>query len=180
MTARVYRLDEAAALLGATPGLLDAWLRHLPEAWLTADEGPDTWSAIAVVGHLIHGEDADWIPRARHLLDHGESRPWEPFDRFAMFTKFEGWPMPRLLDRFAEARAAGLATLASWRLTDDDLARTTLHPEFGRVTLGQHLATWVAHDLSHVAQIARVMAGRYAPDAGPWAAYLPILGRRRP
>ena len=174
-----YRPDEALALLEKTPRALDALLRDLPDAWLTADEGPDTWSAIAVVGHLIDGEETDWIPRARHLLDHGESRAWEPFDRFAMFTRFAGWSMPRLLDRFAEIRAENLVTLASWKLTEADLDKTTLHPEFGRVTLGQHLATWVAHDLGHVAQVARVMARRYADDVGPWAKYLSIVRGRQ-
>ncbi|HEX7879676.1 MAG TPA: DinB family protein [Candidatus Eisenbacteria bacterium] len=178
MSTSNYRRDEAARLLEATPGLLDAWLRNLPESWLAANEGEGTWSPIDIVGHLIHGEEADWIPRARHLLDHGESKPWEPFDRFGMFTKFGGWSMPRLLDRFAEARAESLVMLTSWQLAEADLDRSTLHPEFGVVTLRQHLATWVAHDLNHVAQIARVMAGRYRGDAGPWSAYLPILKHR--
>jgi len=175
-----YRLDEATTLLATTPALLDSWLRPLGDSWLTANEGPDTWSALDIVGHLIHGEETDWIPRVRHLLDHGETRPWEPFDRFGMFTKFKWWPTARLLDRLAEARAHSLATLAAWQLTEADLERTTLHPEFGRVTLRQHLATWVVHDLNHLAQMARVMAGRYRADTGPWVAYLPILAERSP
>jgi hypothetical protein len=159
-----YRLDEATALLERTPRILDAWLRGLPEPWLACDEGPETWSPRVVIGHLIHGEKTDWIPRARRILEHGESRAFEPFDRFAQLRDQAG----RTLD-------AQLDELRALKLTDADLARRGRHPALGAVTLGQLLATWVAHDLDHVQQIARVMAKRYASDVGPWAEYLRVV-----
>lgn len=177
MTDRVYRLDEAAAILARTPGILRAWLSGLPDAWTTATEGPGTWSAFDVVGHLIHGERTDWLPRAEHLLEHGESVPFPVFDRTAMFEASKGKSLAQLLDTFDALRSANLALLRSKSLTEADLDRRGRHPEFGPVTLRQHLATWVAHDLSHLAQIARVMAKRYEEEVGPWTAYLSILSR---
>ncbi|HET7903854.1 MAG TPA: DinB family protein [Candidatus Eisenbacteria bacterium] len=177
MTDRVYRLDEAAAILSRTPGILRAWLSGLPDAWTTATEGPGTWSAFDVVGHLIHGERTDWLPRAEHLLEHGESLAFPVFDRTAMFDASKGKSLAQLLDTFDALRSANLALLRSKALTEADLDRRGRHPEFGPVTLRQHLATWVAHDLSHLAQIARVMAKRYEKEVGPWTAYLSILSR---
>lgn len=170
----VYTLREATALLARTPRLLDAWLRDLPEVWLVCDEGPGTWNARAVVGHLIVGEETDWLPRVRHLLAHGSARTFPPFDREAQHRR-PVRPMPELLDEFAALRTRSLDELASLELAAPDLERLGRHPEFGEVTLGQHLATWVAHDLTHVAQIARAMAKRYATDVGPWRAYLRIV-----
>jgi hypothetical protein len=177
MTDRVYRLDEAAAILSRTPGILRAWLSGLPDAWTTATEGTGTWSAFDVVGHLIHGEQTDWLPRAEHLLEHGESLAFPVFDRKAMFEASKGKSLADLLDTFDALRSANLALLRSKALTEADLDRRGRHPEFGPVTLRQHLATWVAHDLSHLAQIARVMAKRYEKEVGPWTAYLSILSR---
>jgi hypothetical protein len=170
-----YRLDEALAILERTPRTLDAFLHDLPDAWARASEGPETWSPYDVVGHLIHGERTDWIPRARVILEHGEDEPFEPFDRFAQFESSQGKSLEALLDEFAALRAASLEALSAWGLSPADLERTGRHPELGRVTLGQHLATWVVHDLGHLAQIARAMAKQYADEVGPWGAYLPIL-----
>ena len=172
-----FSLADGIPVLERTPQVLDAWLRGVPEPWLRANEGPDTFSAFDNLGHLIHGERTDWIPRARIIREHGESRPFEKFDRFAMYKESEGKTVGELLDTFAELRRANLATLTAWRLTAQDLERRGRHPELGAVTLGQLLATWVAHDLGHLGQIARVMAKRYKTDVGPWVAYLPILTR---
>ncbi|MBL9077787.1 MAG: DinB family protein [Planctomycetes bacterium] len=169
-----YPLDDGPALLARTPALLDAWLRPLPAAWLTADEGPGTWHALEVLGHLIEGERHDWIPRARHLLQHGTAVPFAPFDRFAQQRRPHR-TVDQLLDEFAACRAESLADLAALRLTAADLERRGRHPEFGVVTLGQHLATWLAHDLTHVVQIARAMAHRCREAVGPWRAYLRVV-----
>jgi len=169
-----FDLSEAHALLGRTPAMLDAWLRGLPAAWLSCDEGPDTWTPHAVVGHLIVGEQTDWMPRVRHLLEHGPRVPFPVFDREAQFAR-PPQSLGELLDEFALLRRQSLGELLSLDLAPQDLERLGRHPEFGEVTLGQHLATWVAHDLTHVTQIARVMARRYASDVGPWRAYLRVV-----
>ena len=173
-----FALDDALPVLTRTPAVLDAWLRDLPGVWTEADEGPGTWSAFDVVGHLIHGERTDWLPRARILLEHGEARPFEPFDRFAQERESAGKTLPELLETFAALRAANLDALRALDLTAADLERRGAHPALGPVTLGELLATWVAHDLGHLAQIARVMAKRYRDGVGPWAAYLPVLHDR--
>jgi DinB superfamily len=169
-----FDLEEARALLARTPHLLDGWLRDLPAAWLTCDEGEGTWNAIAVLGHLIEGERSDWIFRTRHLLQHGPAVAFPPFDREAQFAR-PPQPIGALLDEFAARRRQSLTELAALGLRPADLARQGRHPEFGLVTLGQHLATWVAHDLTHVTQIARVMARRYRSAVGPWRAYLRVV-----
>lgn len=172
-----YHLERALEILERTPRVLDEMLRGLDPAWTEANEGPDTWSPTFVVGHLLHGEEADWIPRARWILDHGESRPFEPFDRTAMLQRYAGWPVEKLLDRFAELRAESLETLRGLRLTDAKLDLPGAHPDFGRVTLRQLLATWVVHDLGHLVQVARTLARQYDEAAGPWRAYLSVLTR---
>lgn len=174
-----FSLDRAVPLLRVTPAVLHAWLAELPEPWVRTNEGTDTWSPYDVVGHLIHGERTDWIPRVEHLLQHGASRPFTPFDRFAMFRDSHGKSLDQLLDTFAELRAGNVDRLESFRLAPEDLRRQGLHPELGQVTLGQLLATWVAHDLNHLGQIARVMGHQYAEEVGPWIAYLPLLHRRQ-
>lgn len=176
MVAADFRLDDALPVLRRTPAVLRALLLDLPGPWIEATEGPGTWSPFDVVGHLIHGERTDWVPRVEHLLRHGDAVPFPPFDREAMFAASRGLSLGELLDTFAGLRAESLARLTALGLTEADLARRGRHPELGVVTLGQHLATWVAHDLSHVAQVARVMARRYGAAVGPWRAYLPILG----
>lgn len=170
-----FDLQTGPEILRRTPATVAAMVRGLPESWTHRNEGPDTWSVYDILGHLVHGEDADWIPRARIILDHGAARAFEPFDRFAQFAASMGKTLPQLLDEFAAARARSLAQLAEMRLTSEDMARPGRHPDFGAVTLGQLLSTWVAHDLDHIAQIARVMAKSHGEDAGPWKAYLRVL-----
>ncbi len=179
--ATVVQLDPAEAIpvLTRTPAVLRALLDGIPEPWIRADEGPGTWTPFDVVGHLIHGERTDWIPRAEIILSEGEARTFDVFDRLAMFEASRGRSLGELLDTFAELRAANVGRLVAMRLTAADLARRGRHPGLGTVTLGQHLATWVAHDLSHVAQIARVMGKRYREAAGPWRPYLPMLQDER-
>ncbi|MFN0241919.1 MAG: DinB family protein [Planctomycetota bacterium] len=161
----------------ATPRALDALLAGLSAPWLFANEGNRTFHAHLVVGHLIHGERTDWIPRMKRILEHGDALAFEPFDRFARAPAERLSDTRELLGIFAELRAQNLATLEALRLTPDHLEKRGRHPELGPVTLGELLATWVVHDLDHLAQIARVMAKRYAVDVGPWKAYLPIVTR---
>jgi hypothetical protein len=172
-----FDLGTGIAVLERTPATLRAMLSGLPAAWLDGTEGPDTWSPYVVVGHLIHGERTDWIPRAKIILAQGAERRFTPFDRFAQFRESQGKPLDVLLDEFAELRGQNLATLRGWRLSDAQLALEGEHPDFGAVSLRQLLATWVAHDLGHLAQAARVMARQYRDAVGPWRAYLPIMDR---
>jgi hypothetical protein len=172
-----FDLSAGIAVLSRTPQTLRAMLAGLPSSWIDATEGPDTWSPYVIVGHLIHGERTDWIARARIILAQGPDRRFTPYDRFAQFHESEGKPLADLLDEFAHLRAENLTVLAGWRLTDGQLDLTGEHPAFGSVTLRQLLATWVAHDLGHVAQTARVMAKQYREAIGPWRAYLPIMDR---
>ena len=172
-----FVLSEGVAVLERTPGVLRAMLAGLPSEWIERDEGADTWSPFVIVGHLVHGERTDWIPRARIILEQGTDRRFTPYDRFAQFRESEGKSLTTLLDEFDAVRRENLATLGDWRLTEEQLEFTGEHPEFGSVKLRQLLATWVAHDLSHIAQIARVMAKQYRDAIGPWRAYLPIVDR---
>ena len=172
-----FQLTEAIAVLERTPATLRALLGGLPDSWTTVDEGAQTFSPFDNVGHLIHGERTDWIPRARLILAQGVNRRFEPYDRFAQIRESEGKSLAELLDEFARLRAENLDTLRSWKLSERELALEGEHPELGSVTLRQLLATWVAHDLGHIAQTSRVMAKRYRESVGPWRAYLPILDR---
>ncbi|MEP6767044.1 MAG: DinB family protein [Acidobacteriota bacterium] len=172
-----FDLEQSRAILERTPHTLRALLAGLSPAWIEATEGPDTWSPYVVVGHLLHGERADWIARAQIILAQGANRRFTPFDRLAQYHESRGKTLSELLDEFARLRADNLATLAGWRVTEAQLALEGEHPDFGPVTLRQLLATWVAHDLSHIAQAARVMAKQYREAVGPWRAYLPLLDR---
>ena len=172
-----FEMEKAVPVLERTPRVLRALLEGLPAEWTDADEGPETWSPYVVVGHLIHGERTDWIPRARIILAQGADRRFEPFDRFAQQRESAGRSTAELLEEFARLRAANLATLRGWNLGPRELALEGEHPELGRVTLEQLLATWAAHDLSHLAQTARVLAKQYREAVGPWRAYLPLLDR---
>jgi hypothetical protein len=174
-TRRAFTMDEAVAILERTPATLDALLRGLPEDWISANEGGDSWSPFDVIGHLIHGERTDWVPRARIIMEHGESRPFVKFDRFAQFEESKGRTLASLLDDFAALRREGLRELGALHLTNADLDRRGRHPELGIVTLRQLLSTWVAHDLDHVVQISRVLARQYSDEVGPWRAYLRII-----
>ena len=170
-----FALDDSLAILSRTPTVLDHWLRGLPRSWIHDNEGPDTWSPYDVVGHLIHGETTDWISRAQIILEHGDTRPFEPFDRFAQLDKTDE-SIDQRLDEFTTLRRASLEALVGMALTPTDLQRRGHHPELGQVTLGELLATWTAHDLNHIVQIARVMARRYRDDVGVWREYLGVMG----
>jgi DinB superfamily len=174
-TRRPFVMEEAVAILARTPATLDALLRGLPEGWIAAHEGGETWSPFDVVGHLIHGEQTDWMPRVRIILSHGEARAFDRFDRLAQFAVSERRTLARLLEEFRTLRRENLRELAALRLTEADLDRHGRHPELGIVTLRQLLATWVAHDLDHVMQISRVLARQYSDEVGPWRAYLRII-----
>ena len=170
-----FDVSSATAVLERTPATLAALLRGLGKEWLDADEGPNTWSPYFNIAHLILGERTDWIPRARIILEQGANRAFTPFDMNTHLA--ERRPITTLLDEFAALRAANVATLRAWNLTDAQLALAGVHPEFGEVTLRQLLATWVTHDLGHIAQISRVMAKQYRDAIGPWRAYLPVVDR---
>jgi hypothetical protein len=172
-----FELTRALEVLERTPAAFRALLDGLSEAWTAPNEGPDTFSAFDNLGHLIHGERTDWIPRARLILAQGSNRRCEPFDRFAMYRESEGKSVADLLDEFTRLREDNLATLRGWQLTEPELALEGEHPTLGPVTLRQLLATWVVHDLGHLAQTARVLAKQYREEVGPWRAYLPVLGR---
>jgi hypothetical protein len=172
-----FDLTTGTAILERTPNTLRALLSGLPSAWTDATEGPETWSPYVVVGHLIHGERTDWIPRAEIILAQGPYRRFTPYDRYAQFRDSQGKSLGDLLDELARLRAQNLATLAGWKLTEAELALEGEHPAFGPVTLRQLLATWVAHDLGHLAQVSRVMAKQYRDAVGPWREYLSIMDR---
>jgi len=168
-------LSHTIALLSRTPAALNLLLRDLPDCWTSRNEGETTWSAFDIVGHLIHGERADWMPRAKRILEFGEACPFDPFDRLAQFRDSQGKSLPQLLDEFSRLRAENLAELRALNLQPADLARRGLHPALGATTLSQLLATWAVHDLTHLHQLSRVMAHQYREAVGPWSAYLGVL-----
>lgn len=168
-------VEECIAVLTRTPGTLDALLRGLPDQWTTATEGPGTWSPFDVVGHLIHGEQTDWMARLTIILEHGPERPFDPFDREAQFRDSHGKTLPVLLDEFRELRQANVARLRSLDLQASQFDLEGTHPVLGRVTLRELLATWTAHDLAHMVQINRVMAKRYKQCVGPFAQFLSVM-----
>ena len=170
-----FKLEPAIKVLQRTPATLNSLLHDLPEPLLFQNEGPETWSPYDVVGHLIHGEETDWMPRAKMILDYGETRPFEPFNRVAMFEHSEGKSIAELLDTFARLRAKNLDELKRLNLTPTLLEKRGTHPELGTVTMKQLLSTWVVHGLGHIRQVVRVMAKQYRDEVGPWKAYLSIL-----
>ena len=171
------RFDLALSIdvLRRTPPTLDALLQGVDDAWARATEGPDTFSPFDVVGHLIDGEETDWMTRARLILARGPSVRFEPYDRFRHYQRNAGRTLASLLAEFATLRTANLAELAGWRLTAAQLGLPGEHPALGPVTLRQLLAGWVVHDLGHLAQVARVMAKQYKEEVGPWVPFLPVL-----
>ena len=169
------QLEQAIALLSRTPATLNALLRDLPEFWTHSSEGPNTWTAFDIVGHLIQGEHTDWIPRATMILQKGESQTFTPFNREGQNEKSQGKSLPQLLDEFAAVRAENLTQLRAMNLQPGDLDRRGRHPNFGPVTLGQLLATWAAHDLTHLHQLSRLMAYQYRDAVGPWSVFLGVL-----
>jgi DinB family protein len=170
-----HNLEHTVSLLSRTPGALNALLRDLPEAWTRRNEGEKTWSAFDVVGHLIHGERTDWMPRARMILESGESRAFDPFDRWAQERESRGKTLEQLLDEFARLRWESLDELRALNLQPGDYAKRGRHPALGVVTLSELLATWAVHDLTHLHQISRTMAHQYREAVGPWGAFLGVL-----
>jgi hypothetical protein len=172
-----FELESAKTVLARTPNVLSSLLKDMPDDWTRQNEGPDTFSPFDVVGHLIHGELTDWIPRTRVILEHGPKVTFEPFDRFAQAETSKGKTLNQLLEEFSALRGQNLITLDELCLTKEQLSLEGRHPALGTVTPGQLLSTWVVHDLGHIGQIVRVMAKCYASEVGPWAAYLRVLGR---
>lgn len=168
-------LPDTISLLARTPVTLNALLRDLPETWTRRNEGENTWSAFDVVGHLIHGERTDWMPRARIVLQSGEARTFEPFDRWAQARESQGKSLEQLLDEFARLRSESLSELRGLNLRPEDFARRGRHPALGVVTLSELLAAWAAHDLTHLHQISRIMAHQYREAVGPWSKFLGVL-----
>ncbi len=170
-----HNLQNTISLLTRTPAALNALLRDLPETWTRRNEGENTWSAFDIIGHLNHGERTDWMPRARMVLQFGETQAFEPFDRQGHAREMQGKSLAYLLDEFARLRSESLAELLALNLRQEDLERRGRHPSLGVVTLSALLATWAAHDLTHLHQISRVMAHQYREVVGPWSAYLGVL-----
>ena len=172
-----FSLAQARQILERTPATLRTLLTGLDESWLSAREGAETWNAVEVIAHLADLEDVDWMTRTRIILEQGEGTPFPPIDRVRFRASLENQTLGQLLDAFAARRADNLRTLADLHLGAEHLARTGTHPTFGRVTLEQLLAAWAVHDLTHVAQIVRVLAKRYDAAVGPWKEFLGVLKR---
>jgi hypothetical protein len=170
-----FDLNASITVLARTPAALQALLGGLPDSWTRGTEGPDTFSPFDVVGHLVDGEETDWIPRARLILSRGPDTRFEPYDRFRHRARNVGRSLESLLQEFARLRGKNLDLLRSWKLGDAELDLRGVHPTFGAVTLRELLAAWVVHDLGHVAQAARVMAKQYKAAVGPWVPFMPVL-----
>ncbi len=170
-----FKLDEAAKLLSRTPSVIRTMLTSLPERWTSNNYGPKTFSPFDVVGHLIHGDQTDWVVRARQILETQNSEPFQPFDRYAMYETSRGKTIAQLLDEFEQVRGESLKNLTAMNITEAQFELSGKHPAFGNVTLRQLLATWVVHDMNHIHQIAKCMAHQYRDAVGPWKEYLSIL-----
>jgi hypothetical protein len=170
-----HTLDATLALLGRTPAALNGLLRDLPDVWTRTNEGEATWSAFDVVGHLVYGERTDWLPRTKIILEFGETRPFDPFDRWGHVREVEGKALGELLDEFSRLRSANLDSLRALNLSASDLDKRGRHPGLGLVTLSQLLASWPVHDLTHLHQISRVLAHQYREDVGPWTQYMGVM-----
>ena len=170
-----FDLEKAIEVLERTPGVLSSLLDSLSADWTSSNEGGESWSAYDVVGHLIHGEKTDWIPRVDIILSPGADKHFQPFDRFAQMGESGKKTLRQLLQEFSNLRKSNIERLRAMDISDEDLAKTGIHPAFGEVTLAQLLATWVAHDLNHIGQIVRVMAKQYKAEVGPWVEYLRIM-----
>jgi hypothetical protein len=170
-----HDLENSVALLTRTPAALDALLRGLPETWTHHNEGEGTFTVVDVVGHLIYADRVDWMPRACLILEHGETRPFEPFDRWGHVEECKGRTLPQLLDEFSLVRAGCLDDLRALNLMPSQLELRGRHPSLGPVTLSELLATWAAHDLTHLHQISRIMANQYRDKVGPFGAFLGVL-----
>jgi hypothetical protein len=170
-----HNLENTIALLARTPATLNVLLRDLPDAWTSVNEGGNTFNAFDVVGHLVHGERTDWMPRAQRILEFGESRAFDPYDRFAQERESAGKSLPQLLDEFADLRGKNLDDLRALDLTDQKLQLRGKHPRLGSVTLANLLATWAAHDMTHLHQVSRILAHQYRDAVGPWTVFLGVL-----
>lgn len=170
-----HNLEQTISLLSRTPAALNALVRDLPEPWTRHNEGETSWSVFDIVGHLIHGERTDWMPRARMVLQFQEGKTFEPFDRLGQVRESQGKSLEQLLDEFARLRSENLRELRALKLRPEDLALRGRHPALGVVTLSQLLATWAVHDLTHLHQVSRVMAHQYRDAVGPWSEYLGVL-----
>lgn len=170
-----YSFEGAAEILERTPAVLNTLLRNIDDGWVMSNEGPDTFSPYDVVGHLIHGEKTDWVPRAKIILEFGTSRPFTPWDRFAQYEISKGKTLQQLLDEFEVIRKENMAWFRSINISEADLEKTGLHPVLGEISLRNLLSTWVVHDLTHIAQITRVMAKQYRGEMGPWPEFFRIL-----
>ena len=168
---------EIVAILSATPSTFRAMLLNLPDRLITHNECDESWCPFDIVGHLIHGDKTDWIPRLHRILELGETEPFMPFDRFTQFKDSEGKTLTELLDAFEKLRRDNLEELKSLHLTEKQLYLTGTHPELGIVTIRQLLHTWAVHDMSHLAQTARVISRQYSDDVGPWKDYIPIVNK---
>jgi hypothetical protein len=170
-----YSKEQAIEILERTPAVLKSLLANINDDWVMNNEGPDTFSPYDVVGHLLHGEKTDWVVRAKIILEHGVNKPFDPYDRFAQYEESKGKSLQELLNEFEAIRKENMNWLSSVQLTEDDLERKGKHPVLGEVTLRNLLSTWVVHDLTHIAQVTRVMAKQYTEEMGPWPQFFRIL-----
>lgn len=170
-------INKSIEILEKTPAVLQHLLGGISKGWTQNNEGDDTWSPFDVVGHLVHGEKTDWIPRLQLIMQHSDSQTFEPYDRFAQFKLSEGKSMSDLLEEFGSCRKNNISILKGLNLSEEDLKRKAIHPSLGLVTMKQLIAAWVVHDLGHIAQISRVMAKQYQTEIGPWSQYLTIVQR---
>lgn len=170
-----YNIEQAAVILGRTPAVLRILLEGLDESWLMSNEGQDTFSPYDVVGHLLHGEQTDWTVRIKRIMEEGADKAFDPYDRFAMYEESKGKTISNLLDEFEQQRKKNIRWVLSLSLDDEDLDKKGLHPKLGEVTLKNLLSTWVVHDLTHIAQITRVMAKQYKEEVGPWTEFFRLL-----
>lgn len=170
-----HNLDTTIALLARMPAGLNALLRDLPETWVLRNEGENTWSVFDIVGHLAHADRTNWMPRARVILRHGQTQAFTSFDRLGQIQASQGKTLGQLLDEFSSVRAGSLDELRSLKLQPEDMQKRGQHPALGAVTLSELLATWAAHDLTHLHQISRVMAYQYRETVGPFRSFLGVL-----
>jgi len=172
-----YSIDKSLEILDRTPRILETYLGDLSDEWIFCNEGDETWNAFDIVGHLIHGEKTDWIPRLKIILDDSENKTFKPYDRFAQFNESKGKSIRQLLEEFSKLREQNIEFLKSLNISETDFNKKAIHPSLGEVTLKNLLATWVAHDLGHISQVSRVMAKQYKDEVGPWIEYISILNK---
>lgn len=170
-----FSLNKSIEILERTPVVISELTKDLSSEWTTTNEGPDTWNVFDVVGHLIHGDNTDWIARAELIMSNSDNKAFSPFDRFAQFENSKGKTLLQLLEEFKTVRSANIDRLRKLQITENDLTKTGIHPTFGIVSLSQLLSTWVVHDLDHISQISRIMAKQYKEQTGPWIEFLKIL-----